>query len=230
LDYDGTLVPFASTPDLAAPDAEVKKLLTALAERPGTVLHVVSGRTRETLQRWLGGLPIGLHAEHGYWSRLLPTGSWEPLNEKPLEWKPKVIATLEQFVSATPGSLLEEKSAGFAWHYRMVDPDFGALHARKLVLRLERELEGLPVDILSGDKVVEIRTQGINKGIVATSIILAQPGPLTVLAMGDDQTDEELFASLPVYGVSVHVGSRASRAHYRLADPTAARAFLTGLL
>ena len=230
LDYDGTLVPFASTPDLAAPDAGVKKLLTALAERPGTMVHVVSGRTRETLQRWLGGLPIGLHAEHGYWSRLHPTGSWEPLNEKPLEWKPKVITTLEQFVSATPGSLLEEKSAGFAWHYRMVDPDFGALHARKLVLRLERELEGLPVDILSGDKVVEIRTQGINKGIVATSIILAQPGPLTVLAMGDDQTDEELFAALPGYGVSVHVGSRASRAHYRLADPTAARAFLTSLL
>jgi trehalose 6-phosphate synthase/phosphatase len=230
LDYDGTLVPFASTPDLAAPDAEVKKLLTALSERPCTSVHVLSGRTRETLQRWLGGLPIGLHAEHGFWSRLSPSGAWEPLNGRPLEWKPKVIRTLEQFVSATPGSLLEEKSAGFAWHYRMVDPDFGALHAGKLVLRLERELDGVPVDILSGDKVVEIRTQGINKGIVATSIIAARPAPVTVLAMGDDQTDEDLFAALREDDIAVHIGLRPSRAHYRLANTAAARAFLKSLL
>ena len=230
LDYDGTLVPFASTPELAAPDPDVKKLLTALSERPGTTVHVLSGRTRETLQRWLGALPIGLHAEHGFWSRMSPLSSWEPLNGKPLEWKPKVIKTLEQFVSATPGSLLEEKSAGFAWHYRMADPDFGALHAGKLVLRLERELDGLPVEILSGDKVVEIRTQGINKGIVATSIIGARSVPATVLAMGDDQTDEDLFAALQEDGVAVHIGSRASRAHYRLSNTTAARAFLESLL
>lgn len=230
LDYDGTLVPFASTPELAAPDPEMKKLLTALSERPGTRVHVLSGRTRETLERWLGALPIGLHAEHGFWSRMRPTSSWTPINEKPLEWKPKVIRILEQFVSATPGSLLEEKSAGFAWHYRMADPDFGTLHASKLVLRLERELDGLPVDILSGDKVVELRTQGVNKGIAVTSIIAMQPGPSAVLAMGDDQTDEDLFAALPEGGAAVHVGSRPSRARYRLADTTAARAFLTDLL
>lgn len=230
LDYDGTLVPFASTPDLAAPDPELKKLLTALAERPGTVVHVLSGRTRETIQRWLGALPIGLHAEHGFWSRMSPTGTWETLNGQPMEWKARVIRTLEQFVSATPGSLLEEKSGGFAWHYRMADPDFGALHANKLILRLERELEGLPVDILSGDKVVEIRAQGVNKGIVAASIIASQASPLTVVAMGDDQTDEDLFAALPEDGIGVHVGSRASRAHYRVANITAARALLTSLL
>jgi trehalose 6-phosphate synthase/phosphatase len=230
LDYDGTLVPFAGTPELAAPDPDIKKLLTALSERTGTKVHVLSGRTRETLDHWLGALPIGLHAEHGFWSRTHPSGSWKPISRKPLEWKPRVARTLEQFVSATPGSLLEEKSAGFAWHYRMADPDFGALHARKLVERLERELEGLPVEILYADKVVELRAQGINKGIVATSIMSAEPGPFAVLAMGDDQTDEDLFAALGENGVSVHVGSRPSRARHRLADPTAARAFLTNLL
>ena len=230
LDYDGTLVPFASTPDLAAPDTGLKKLLAALAERPGTVVHVLSGRTRETIQRWLGSLPIGLHAEHGFWSRLSPTSTWETLNGQPLEWKERVIRTLEQFVSATPGSLLEEKSGGFAWHYRMADPDFGTLHANKLIRRLERELEGFPVDILSGDKVIELRAQGINKGIVAASIIASQPSPLIVVAMGDDQTDEDLFAALPEGGIGVHVGSRASRAQYRIANITAARNLLTSLL
>ena len=230
LDYDGTLVPFANTPDLAAPDSEVKTLLIKLSQRPDTSVHLLSGRTRETLQRWLASLPIGLHAEHGFWSRMGPETPWESLNEMPLEWKARVIETLEEFASATPGSLLEEKSAGFAWHYRMADPDFGGLQAGKLAQRLESELTGLPVDILSGDKVVEIRSQGINKGIVASSIIADHPGPITVLAMGDDQTDEDLFAALPEGGVAIHVGPRPSRAPYRLEDTRAARAFLSSLL
>ena len=76
LDYDGTLVPFALTPELAGPDREVIALLQDLAARPRTEVHVVSGRTRETLESWLGPLPIGLHAEHGLSSRAPSAGAW----------------------------------------------------------------------------------------------------------------------------------------------------------
>jgi trehalose 6-phosphate synthase/phosphatase len=69
LDYAGTLVPFAPTPELAEPDVELIALLRGLAARPDTEIHIVSGRTPETLERWLGALPIGLHAEHGFLSR-----------------------------------------------------------------------------------------------------------------------------------------------------------------
>jgi trehalose-6-phosphatase len=47
------------------PDADILALLAGLAARPGTETHVVSGRRRETLERWLGPLAVGLHAEHG---------------------------------------------------------------------------------------------------------------------------------------------------------------------
>jgi trehalose 6-phosphate synthase/phosphatase len=57
LDYDGTLVPFAPTPDLAEPDDKLILLLQELAARPLTEVHMVSGRSRETLERWLGALP-----------------------------------------------------------------------------------------------------------------------------------------------------------------------------
>ena len=67
LDYDGTLVPFAPTPDLAEPDDELILLLQELAARPLTEVHVVSGRSRETLERWLGALPIAPHRV-GSWS------------------------------------------------------------------------------------------------------------------------------------------------------------------
>jgi trehalose 6-phosphate synthase/phosphatase len=147
-----------------------------------------------------------------------------------LEWKSRVVPILEQFAAATPGSLIEEKSAGFAWHYRMADPDFGALHASKLVPKLQTELAGLPVDVLSGDKVVEIRAQGVNKGVIVSRIVSAQPETVSIMAMGDDQTDEDVFAALPERGFAVHVGPRPSRAEYRLEDTPAARSFLKSLL
>ncbi len=230
LDYDGTLVSFASTPQLASPDPDLLSLLNALAQRPRTTVHVLSGRTRETLEQWLGDLPIGLHAEHGFWSRIEPGSEWESLNGRTSEWKQEALPILEEFSATTPGSLLEEKTAGLAWHYRMADPDLGQLHVSKLISRLEKELAGLPVEVLSGDKVIEIRAQGISKGVVASRVIAIQKGPFSVLAMGDDQTDEDVFATLPPEGFTIHVGPRPSRAKYRLPDSMSARAFLRSLL
>src|ERR1700682_2740133 len=60
LDYDGTLVPIASTPDLARPDRELLSLIAALAARPNTIVQMVSGRPRDTLEAWFGGLPVDL--------------------------------------------------------------------------------------------------------------------------------------------------------------------------
>lgn len=230
LDYDGTLIPFASTPELAAPDSDLLKLLRRLAERSGTSVHVLSGRTRETLGRWLGDLPIGLHAEHGFWSRTDPARGWEPLSDKPLDWKRRIVPLLEQFTAATPGSLIEEKTAGLAWHYRMADPEFGQMHAKELTRRLESETSESPIDLVPGDKVIEIRAHGVNKGVIATRLISSVTDGTTVLGIGDDRTDEDLFAAIGDDGFSVHVGPQPSRARYRLGDPAAARQLLTSLL
>src|SRR3954466_3158963 len=81
LDYDGTLVPYTATPELARPDMALLELLGALSARPRTELHVVSGRTRETLEQWLGSLPIALHAEHGFWSRPMGSSEWTATGE-----------------------------------------------------------------------------------------------------------------------------------------------------
>ncbi len=73
LDYDGSLVRFASIPELAVPDPDLLALLRALSARPATEVHIVSGRKRDDLERWLRDLPVFLHAEHGLWTR--PPGS-----------------------------------------------------------------------------------------------------------------------------------------------------------
>ena len=230
LDYDGTLQPLASSPQLAVPDPELKKLLKALAARPGTAVHIVSGRPSQVLGSWLGGLPIGLHAEHGYWSRLGPGRSWQRNGPGDSKWKEVILPILEQFASWTPGSLIEQKSAGLAWHYRMADPELGKIHAQDLQYRIERSLQGLSAEMLIGHKVIEVRTRGIHKGMIVSPLVEAESGDWTILAIGDDRSDEELFAALPPKSFAIHVGPGESRAPYRLANPAAVRDFLSQLL
>jgi trehalose 6-phosphate synthase/phosphatase len=231
LDYDGTLVPFARAPDLATPDRGLRELLTALAAKPGVRVHIVSGRSRETLERWLGNLPIGLHAEHGYWSRDAPDAAWSAIRDVSVAWKQDVRKILERATTATPGALVEEKTASLAWHYRMAEPELAAARAEELAYQLEALLKGSPVELLRGDKVIEIRPTGVSKGRIIERVVDHGEQPAAVLvAMGDDQTDEDLFLALPPDGIAIGVGFRPTAARYRVASPRAARALLHGLL
>jgi trehalose 6-phosphate synthase/phosphatase len=231
LDYDGTLVPFARAPDLAAPDRSLRDLLAELAARPGVRVHVVSGRRREPLERWLGELPIGLHAEHGYWSRMAPGDAWAAMPGVAVDWKPDVRRLLEEEATRTPGALVEEKSVTLAWHWRMAEPELGAARAEDLWRRIGRTLDGAPVELLRGEKVIEIRPRGVTKARVVERVLSSFPPPApTIAAMGDDRTDEDTFGALPPDALTIAVGFRPSVARYRVATPGAARALLTQIL
>ena len=227
LDYDGTLVPFADSPDLARPDPEILDLLRALSARPQTHVHVVSGRSRESLQRWLGHLPLHLHAEHGFWSR--PLAGIGLAGDPPLQsWRQAVLLILREYAERTPGALVEEKPAGLAWHHRAADPEFGAQQANELRLHLQEVLSNAPVEILAGDKVVEVRPHGVHKGRIVPAVLTEHPGAF-LLAIGDDLTDEDLFAALPVDAATIRVGRGESRAGYRLLETAAVRTLLAAL-
>lgn len=229
LDYDGTLVPFAPLPDLAAPDTALLELLRDLAARPGTTVHVVSGRSRDSLDRWLGHLAIGLHAEHGFWSRDA-AGVWSAPPLPPDEWRARVLAVLAPLTARTPGSLIEPKSASLAWHYRLVDPELAKARAHELRAELRERLSELPIDVLDGDKVIEVRPPHVNKGAIVSRIVDGLPENTTIAAFGDDRTDEELFAALPEGALAIHVGPQASQAKIRLEGVPDARRLLAGLL
>lgn len=230
LDYDGTLVPFASTPERARPDPELLALLERLARTRGTSLHIVSGRPRSTLEAWLGELPIGLHAEHGLWSRWQPEDEWLASIEIRTDWKERVLPILTDFAARTPGAFVEEKLSSLAWHYRLADAEFGAMQSKELRLHLLGMLSNLPVQVVAGDKTVEVRPHGVHKGLIVDRALARDDDPTAlVLAMGDDRTDEDLFAAVPEHGISVHVGPSASRAAVRLANPTSARRMLDAI-
>jgi trehalose 6-phosphate synthase/phosphatase len=230
LDYDGTLVPFTPTPELARPDASLVALLRSLAARPDTEVHIVSGRAREALDHWLGGLPVWLHAEHGFWSRDPATRIWIPAGDVGGAWREPVLAILRDTTARTPGSLIEVKAVALAWHYRLADLETGARRANELRLHLNQLLSNQPVEILAGNRVLEIRPHGIHKGRIVPPLPPERLARTAVVAIGDDRTDEDLFAAMPPEAVTIRVGPGMTRARFRLEGVASVRALLESLV
>lgn len=224
LDYDGTLVPFAATPEEASPDAELRELLERLAATPGTTVALVSGRPRAQLETWFGDLPVGLSAEHGAWGRW-PGEPWR-VAAAPAPGLPAVVALMEQVTARTTGSRTEAKERSAAWHYRMVDPRLASRRRDELVTALTPLLADT-LEILEGSRVIEVRSRGVDKGSAVRGLIgeVGVPEP-DVLVAGDDVTDEDMFAAVAGAAVSIRVGGGLSRARFRVVGPGQLRAAL----
>jgi trehalose 6-phosphate synthase/phosphatase len=227
LDYDGTLVPFAATPDAAVPDATLCNLLRSLAMRPRTHTHLVSGRDRGSLERWLGDLSIGMHAEHGYWTRMSGARSWSCTAEIEPGHVATVLAAMLRITEAV-GGRVERKHAGIAWHYRGEPIDADVVAGVHDLLR--RAVVDLGFEVLAGECVLEVRRRGIHKGLIAERVREWHGSSVTIAAFGDDHTDEDLFKALPPGSISVKVGWRESVATHRVADHASVRALLADLL
>lgn len=228
LDYDGTLVPFAASPDLAAPDRELYEILERLGRSSRINLYLMSGRVREDLERWFGEMPIGLCAEHGYWIRERGH-DWKTLIDLDISWREQVVKIMRDFTERTPGSFIESKTAAVAWHYRNCDLDFGLFQAYELRVHLTETMANMPVQVLTGEKVVEARHQGINKGAAAHRLI-GERFTGKVVALGDDRTDEDMFAAVLPSGYAIQVGYKTTLASYRLPSYRETRSFLQQLL
>ena len=228
LDYDGTLVPIAEAPELAVPDDELLQLMAALASCERFSVHLVSGRPRAWLDHWFGHLPVALWAEHGFWHRPAAGDAWRAARPAINAWMERVLSILEQFTVSTPGARIETKDASLAWHYRQADPEFGARQAHELRMLLGDALSNQPLEVLEGKKVIEIRRRGVGKGSVADR--LRHDDHDVIVAIGDDQTDEELFAALPSSAITIAAGSAPTIAKYRLADYNAVRELLWAMV
>lgn len=223
LDYDGTLVGFAERPEEARPDEELLNLLMSLAEIPGCKVVIVSGRDKETMESWFGRVGVDLVAEHGAW--LKEEGTWKIVGPLRGDWKDEVRPLLELYVDKTPGSFIEEKEFSIAWHYRRADRELGAARAKELKEALLDLTANLGLSVLEGDKVIEVRISGVDKGRAALRW-LSKRGWDFVLAAGDDRTDEDMFAVLPERAYSIKVGFAPSRARFNVASPAELRSIL----
>jgi trehalose 6-phosphate synthase/phosphatase len=227
LDYDGTLVPFAGRPQDAKPDRDLLEILATLSFEAENHTLLLSGRKVGDLEKWFGHLPeLGIAGEHGMRWRLPRAVEWRSGARPAAEWKQSVLSILEHFTDRTPGSSIEEKEFALVWHYRMAEPEFADWLAAELVSMLDGMLAETELRAYRGNKIVEVKPMSANKGTFAAAFMEEHRDAEFVLALGDDRTDEDMFAQLPEPAWTVHVGRGPSKAAYFVPDVRAVRNLL----
>jgi trehalose 6-phosphate synthase/phosphatase len=215
LDYDGTLVGFRGKPSEAGPDETVITLLKKLSSDKKNKVVVVSGRDKQTLDKWLGDLDIRLIAEHGAWIQQ-KNGQWEHVDPTmTTDWKHVIRPILELYSDRTPGSIVEEKDYSLVWHYRRSEPELGYVRTQELRGAISDLIANLDVGVFEGSKILEIRQLGINKGRAVERWLEKEQWDF-IIAAGDDYTDEEMFAVMPQDAYSIRVGIGISKARFNV--------------
>jgi len=212
IDYDGTLVNFTDKPENAKPDETLKQLIDKLNSLENTDVILISGRDKDTLGSWWKEIPVELISEHGVWNRKV-NGEWELSENVKNDWMPVVRPVIENFVDRTPGTFIEEKNYSLAWHYRKADPELGDIRANELSTTLKELISNHGLSVLEGNKVLEIKSSGVNKGKASTKKLVGKNYDF-IFAIGDDWTDEFMFEDLPENSITVKVGIKKTSARY----------------
>lgn len=213
LDYDGTLTPFKGEPGEVSPDQDLVDLIKILTKSSKNKVVIISGRDKDTLDKWLGSFNIDIIAEHGAW--LKTDKKWHLINSLPDSWKKEILPLMEQYVSRTPRAFIEEKNYSLVWHYRMVERGLGELRTRELVNHLKYLAANYNLHVMEGNKVIEIKNIEVNKGRAALKWLEQYPSDF-IITIGDDWTDEDIFQVMPEHAFTVKVGGTTSAAKYNI--------------
>lgn len=229
LDYDGTLISYAENPKQAIPGAALKELLFELSTKEDTDIYLISGRNSAWLDEHFSSLPLNLIAEHGA-KRKPKNGEWVKEVQTHSEWQEKVHSIMEMYVRRCPNTFIEEKEFSTVWHYRNADAEQGKLKAQELMSELNGNINRRHLQVTMGNKIVEVRNRGIDKG-TAIKKILSDHQYDFIFAAGDDKTDEDMFKTLvgKPNCFTIKVGPNASYAQYNLLKPQMVVSFLEGI-
>ncbi|KAI0519018.1 hypothetical protein KFK09_006457 [Dendrobium nobile] len=200
LDYDGTLMPETSI--VKDPSSDIISMLKTLCSDPRNNVFIVSGRGRAPLANWFSSCEeLGIAAEHGYFIRWNASSNWEssPVVVDP-DWMNIAEPVMTLYTEATDGSYIEVKESALVWHHQYADPVFGSCQAKELLDHLENVLANDPVVVKRGNLIVEVKPQGVGKGLVVEKLLktLINDGkpPDFLMCIGDDRSDEDMFESI----------------------------------
>lgn len=228
-DLDGTLIPFADRPGQAEVPTMLAELLQALAASPGIQVSVVSGRSRESLERLFPKSPaVWLVAEHGAWRRA--EGAWIETAPDSSGNLKELALDLEALAGRTPRVYLERKTLSLALHYRLVaskDRDALLVEASAIIERWLADHPGF--ERLEGAMVVEIRSARIRKSLAIPWLRERAGFGTRLVVLGDDVTDEDMFRELGPQDEGILVGlerTRTTNAHWAMPGPSEVVEFL----
>ena len=226
LDYDGTLAGFKGRPEDAVPTKELMGILEKLSDNKKNKVVISSGRNQATLEKWFGEMPITLAAEHG--ASYKEDGAWHKNLPLTQPWDNEIVDIIQSFVDKTPRSKLEVKETALVWHYRNVDGWLASIREQQLLVALIAPCTRQNLQIMRGNKVIEIKSPYHNKGSEVRRILKNQSFDF-ILAMGDDTTDEDTFRELPSEAYTIKIGAISEIARYNLRSQTGTLPFLKRL-
>lgn len=228
LDIDGTLIDIAPTPDAVIVPPDLPVMLGRLCEQAGGALALLTGRSIATVDRLFAPVRLPVGAIHGTEIRF-PGG--EVVSPPSVPALAGIRQRLTDFVAAHPGALLEDKGSAVAVHFR-ADPALHGTVEREILAAAEAAGGGLVVQ--PGKMVFEVRPAGTGKGqALAAFMAHAAFAGRRPLAIGDDVTDETMFAAaLRLGGCALRVGpaGAASVATVKFEDPAAVRRWIAGII
>ncbi len=228
LDIDGTLLDLAPTPREVWVPPGLAKTLDRLLTRSAGALALVSGRSLNDIDLIFAPEQFPAVGGHGAEMRISidseAVATHAPPMDKELKRRLAAIAKL------SPGILLEDKGYSLALHYRL------APHAEKAIYEavslIRADLPNAPIEVLPGKSVCEIKHSGFNKASGVLELMSHEPfrgrHPIFI---GDDVTDESVFAIMPdLGGLAFSVGRRAQGVAGHFDEPSDVRAWLARLI
>jgi trehalose 6-phosphate phosphatase len=202
LDVDGTLIDIKPSPDEVHVSDELRELIARLSRQTGGALALVSGRPIADLDRLFA--PVRLAAIGGHGAEMRYDGGETMQTVAPL---PQAMRR-DLAAAATPGSgiVVEDKGYSLALHYRHARRDEDSLRA--LIDARRAAFPQVATEVQPGKFVFEVKARGVNKGQAVRTLMDQPPfaGRKPVF-IGDDKTDETVFAVLPAMkGLGFSVG------------------------
>ena len=231
LDYDGTLTPIVSRPELATLAPDMRQTLARLAER--CPVAVVSGRDRADIEALVQLESVYYAGSHGF--DIAGPDQVRMQHTEGLAFLPLLEAVethLQQQLSPISGALVERKKFTIAVHFRNVAPEqIGPIET--LVDAVLREHPQLRKGL--GKKVFELQPRlDWHKGKAVLWLLdtLALRTPdVAPIYIGDDVTDEDAFHTLAGRGLTIVVADTPRRtvARYAVQNPVQVQTLLQRL-
>src|SRR6201747_1452491 len=228
LDIDGTLLDFAPTPREVWVPPGLAKTMNRLLQRTSGALALVSGRSLNDIDLIFAPSEFPAVGGHGAEMRIMVDNESVATHAPPLDKElKKRLAAIAQL---SPGILLEDKGYSLALHYRLAPHGEKAIYEAVSLIRAD--LPNAPIEVLPGKCVCEIKHAGFNKATGVPELMMQEPfRGRRPFFIGDDVTDESVFAVMPdLGGLAFSVGRRAKGVAGHFDAPSDVREFLAHLL
>jgi trehalose 6-phosphate phosphatase len=227
LDIDGTLLDLAPTPREVWVPPGLTATLNRLIEKTSGALALVSGRSLNDID--LIFAPEQFPAVGGHGAEMRISGDSEAIATHAPPMDRELKRRLAAIAKLSPGILLEDKGYSLALHYRLAPHAEQAIYAAVALIRAE--LPDAPIEVMPGKCVCEIKPSGFNKASGVVELMSHEPfrGRRPIF-IGDDVTDESVFAIMPGFGgLAFSVGRRAQGVVDHFDEPRDVREWLARL-